>query len=53
MCKQLVDQPRPSKEWIEHDEAEDRPDSSFPSGHTPAVVAFSAAVTPRCRWPAP
>ncbi|MFF8532028.1 phosphatase PAP2 family protein [Streptomyces sp. SAS_267] len=45
--KQLVDRPRPPKEWIEHDEVEDRPDSSsFPSGHTAAAVAFTAAVTP-------
>ncbi len=48
--KQLVDRARPPKEWIEHDEVEDRPDSSsFPSGHTAAAVAFTAAVTPV--WP--
>ncbi|WP_307037718.1 phosphatase PAP2 family protein [Streptomyces canus] len=34
-----------------HDEVNDRPDSSsFPSGHTAAAVAFTAAVTPP--WPA-
>ncbi|MFD9467442.1 phosphatase PAP2 family protein [Streptomyces sp. NPDC060027] len=48
--KQLVDRPRPPKDWIEHDEVEDRPDSSsFPSGHTAAAVAFTAAVAPT--WP--
>ncbi|MET7745977.1 phosphatase PAP2 family protein [Streptomyces sp. NPDC005385] len=48
--KQLVDRSRPPKEWIEHDEVDDRPDSpSFPSGHTAAAVAFTAAVTPA--WP--
>ncbi|MGW6488401.1 phosphatase PAP2 family protein [Streptomyces sp. NPDC055056] len=48
--KQLVDRPRPPKEWIDHDEVEDRPDSSsFPSGHTAAAVAFTAAVAPL--WP--
>ncbi|WP_406368517.1 phosphatase PAP2 family protein [Streptomyces sp. NBC_00647] len=50
MGKQLVDRPRPPKEWIEHDEVEDRPDSSsFPSGHTAAAVAFTATVAPT--WP--
>ena len=49
--KQLTDRPRPPKEWIPHDEVEDRPGtSSFPSGHTAASVAFTAAVTPA--WPA-
>ncbi|MFD6820829.1 phosphatase PAP2 family protein [Streptomyces sp. NPDC060085] len=48
--KQPVDRPRPPKEWIDHDEVEDRPDSSsFPSGHTAAAVAFTAAVAPL--WP--
>ncbi|MFF1542583.1 phosphatase PAP2 family protein [Streptomyces sp. NPDC058291] len=47
LCKQLADRPRPPKEWIPHDEVEDRPDSSsFPSGHTAAAVAFTAAVAP-------
>ncbi|MFH8377791.1 phosphatase PAP2 family protein [Streptomyces cyaneofuscatus] len=48
--KQLVDRSRPPKEWFPHDEADDRPDSSsFPSGHTAAAVAFTAAVT--STWP--
>ncbi|MEW5356261.1 phosphatase PAP2 family protein [Streptomyces sp. 16-176A] len=47
LCKRLADRPRPPKEWIPHDEVEDRPDSSsFPSGHTAAAVAFTAAVAP-------
>lgn len=51
LCKQLADRPRPPKEWIPHDEVHDRPDSSsFPSGHTAAAVAFTAAVAPT--WPA-
>lgn len=50
LCKQLADRPRPPAEWIPHDEVEDRPDSSsFPSGHTAAAVAFTAAVAPS--WP--
>ncbi|MFF7445682.1 MULTISPECIES: phosphatase PAP2 family protein [unclassified Streptomyces] len=50
VCKQLADRPRPPVEWIPHDEVEDRPDSSsFPSGHTAAAVAFTAAVAPT--WP--
>lgn len=50
VCKQLADRPRPPKEWFPHDEAEDRPDSSsFPSGHTAAAVAFTAAVA--AIWP--
>ncbi|MGN9761998.1 phosphatase PAP2 family protein [Streptomyces sp. SD31] len=49
--KRLADRPRPPKEWFPHDEVEDRPDSSsFPSGHTAAAVAFTAAVAPT--WPA-
>lgn len=48
--KQLTDRPRPPKEWIPHGEVNDRPDSSsFPSGHTAAAVAFTAAVAPL--WP--
>ncbi|MEU9572048.1 phosphatase PAP2 family protein [Streptomyces massasporeus] len=40
----------PPKKWIPHDEVEDRPESSsFPSGHTSAAVAFTAAVAPA--WP--
>ncbi|MFF4056171.1 phosphatase PAP2 family protein [Streptomyces sp. NPDC001668] len=51
LCKQLADRPRPPAEWIPHDEVDDRPDSSsFPSGHTAAAVAFTAAVAPT--WPA-
>ncbi|WP_439678545.1 phosphatase PAP2 family protein [Embleya sp. MST-111070] len=50
VCKNLADRPRPPKEWIAHDEVDDRPDSSsFPSGHTAAAVAFTAAVAPT--WP--
>ncbi|GAB2768771.1 hypothetical protein GCM10027072_79670 [Streptomyces bullii] len=49
--KQLAERPRPPKEWFPHDEVDDRPDSSsFPSGHTAAAVAFTAAVAPT--WPA-
>ncbi|MET9912456.1 phosphatase PAP2 family protein [Streptomyces sp. NPDC006476] len=51
LCKQLADRPRPPKEWILHDEVADRPaSSSFPSGHTAAAAAFTAAVAPS--WPA-
>ncbi|MFF5406712.1 phosphatase PAP2 family protein [Streptomyces misionensis] len=51
LCKRLADRPRPPAEWIPHDEVSDRPDSSsFPSGHTAAAVAFTAAVAPV--WPA-
>ncbi|MEU6807325.1 phosphatase PAP2 family protein, partial [Streptomyces neyagawaensis] len=50
VCKQVADRPRPPKEWFPHDEVDDRPDSSsFPSGHTAAAVAFTAAVVPT--WP--
>jgi undecaprenyl-diphosphatase len=50
VCKGLVDRRRPPKEWIPHDEVDDRPDSSsFPSGHTAAAVAFTAAVART--WP--
>ncbi|MFE1859314.1 phosphatase PAP2 family protein [Streptomyces anandii] len=45
LCKHLVRRPRPPKEWVPHDEVEDRPESSsFPSGHTAAAAAFTAAV---------
>ncbi|MEU2393437.1 phosphatase PAP2 family protein [Streptomyces sp. NPDC007369] len=48
--KQLADRPRPPKEWFAHNKTNDRPDSSsFPSGHTAAAVAFTAAVIPS--WP--
>ncbi|MFE3031823.1 phosphatase PAP2 family protein [Streptomyces canus] len=51
LCKQLAGRPRPPAHWIPHDEVADRPDSSsFPSGHTAAAVAFTAAVAPT--WPA-
>ncbi|WP_037679152.1 phosphatase PAP2 family protein [Streptomyces griseus] len=51
LCKQLADRPRPPKDWFPHDEVDDRPNSSsFPSGHTAAAVAFTAAVAPA--WPA-
>ncbi|MFD8308379.1 phosphatase PAP2 family protein [Streptomyces sp. NPDC059690] len=50
LCKQLADRPRPPKEWFPHDEVEDRPkSSSFPSGHTAAALAFTAAVARA--WP--
>lgn len=49
--KQLIERPRPPKEWIPHDEVEDRPaSSSFPSGHTAAAFAFTAGVA--SSWPA-
>ena len=48
--KQLAGRPRPPKDWIPHEEVEDRPgSSSFPSGHIAAAVAFTAAVAPT--WP--
>ncbi|MEU3342697.1 phosphatase PAP2 family protein [Streptomyces sp. NPDC006668] len=47
----FADQPRPPKEWFPRDEVDARPGpSSFPSGHTAAAVAFTAAVAPT--WPA-
>lgn len=50
LCKQMADRTRPPKEWFPHDEVEDRPQSSsFPSGHTAAAVALTAAVAPT--WP--
>ncbi|MEV4342697.1 phosphatase PAP2 family protein [Streptomyces sp. NPDC049590] len=50
VCKPLADRPRPPRDWIPHDEVEDRPvSSSFPSGHTAAAVAFAAAAAPS--WP--
>ncbi|GHD26596.1 phosphatase PAP2 family protein [Streptomyces galbus] len=50
VCKQVTGRRRPPEEWIPHDEVQDRPDSSsFPSGHTAAAVAFTAAVAPA--WP--
>ncbi|MET9566893.1 MULTISPECIES: phosphatase PAP2 family protein [Streptomyces] len=51
LCKQLVDRERPPEQWFPHDEAKDRPESSsFPSGHTAAAVAFTAATA--SVWPA-
>ncbi|MYS05163.1 phosphatase PAP2 family protein [Streptomyces sp. SID6041] len=51
VAKQLVERRRPPKEWIPHDDVEDRPaSSSFPSGHTAAAVAFTAAVAPIWPW---
>lgn len=51
VAKQLVERRRPPKEWVPHDDVEDRPDSSsFPSGHTTAAVAFTAAVAPSWPW---
>ncbi|MER5402925.1 hypothetical protein [Streptomyces sp. NPDC002599] len=48
--KVLVDGSRASEDWIEHDEASDRPESSsFPSVHTAAAIVFTTAVTPA--WP--
>ncbi|MET7451453.1 phosphatase PAP2 family protein [Streptomyces sp. NPDC005574] len=50
LCKQIAGRERPPKEWFPHDEVDDRPESSsFPSGHTAAAVAFTAAVAPV--WP--
>ncbi|WP_409239916.1 phosphatase PAP2 family protein [Streptomyces sp. PA5.6] len=47
VCKQLADRPRPPRHWFAHDKVNDRPDSSsFPSGHTAAAVAFTAAIAP-------
>ncbi|WP_319724175.1 phosphatase PAP2 family protein [Streptomyces sp. MB09-01] len=51
VAKQVVERRRPPKEWIPHDDVEDRPDSSsFPSGHTAAAVAFTAAVASCWPW---
>ncbi|MFD9271638.1 phosphatase PAP2 family protein [Streptomyces goshikiensis] len=51
VAKQLVERRRPPKEWIPHDDVEDRPDSSsFSSGHTAAAVAFTVAVAPSWPW---
>ncbi|WP_327722372.1 phosphatase PAP2 family protein [Streptomyces sp. NBC_00490] len=52
MGEQLADRQRPPRDWFLHDEFDDRPhSSSFPSGHTAAAFAFTAAVTPT--WPPP
>lgn len=50
VLKPVWNRRRPPKEWISHEEVDDRPDSSsFPSGHTAAGVGFSAAVA--AVWP--
>ncbi|MEU9033497.1 phosphatase PAP2 family protein [Streptomyces sp. NPDC048352] len=51
VAKQLVKRPRPPAEWFPDDDVQDRPDSSsFPSGHTAAAVAFTAAVASCWPW---
>ncbi|WP_030689620.1 phosphatase PAP2 family protein [Streptomyces globisporus] len=51
VAKQLIARRRPPAEWIPHGDVADRPDSSsFPSGHTAAAVAFTAAVAPTWPW---
>ncbi|MEU9305642.1 phosphatase PAP2 family protein [Streptomyces sp. NPDC048269] len=51
VAKQLVERRRLPKEWFPHEDVEERPDSSsFPSGHTAAAVAFTAAVAPSWPW---
>lgn len=51
VAKHLYGRRRPPKEWIPHDDVDDRPDSSsFPSGHMAAAAAFTAAVAPAWRW---
>jgi undecaprenyl-diphosphatase len=51
VLKRVWQRRRPPKEWISHEEVHDRPDSSsFPSGHTAAGVAFSAAVAAVWPW---
>jgi undecaprenyl-diphosphatase len=51
VIKRLCQRSRPPKEWISHDEVDDRPESSsFPSGHTAAAVGFTTAAA--TVWPA-
>jgi undecaprenyl-diphosphatase len=51
VLKRVWNRRRPPKEWISHEEVDDRPDSpSFPSGHTAAGVAFSVAVASVWPW---
>ncbi|MFE0799585.1 phosphatase PAP2 family protein [Streptomyces sp. NPDC058812] len=51
VVKPLWERRRPPKEFIPHDDVDDRPDSSsFPSGHTAAAFGFTAAVA--VVWPA-
>ncbi|MDL5199314.1 phosphatase PAP2 family protein [Streptomyces sp. ALI-76-A] len=51
VLKQVLHRPRPPKDWISHEDVDERPDSSsFPSGHTAAGVAFSAGVAAVWPW---
>ncbi|MFJ8189399.1 phosphatase PAP2 family protein [Streptomyces sp. NPDC096094] len=51
VVKPVWERRRPPKEFIPHDDVDDRPDSSsFPSGHTAAAAGFTAAVA--AVWPA-
>ncbi|MDT0571761.1 phosphatase PAP2 family protein [Streptomyces sp. DSM 3412] len=51
VLKQVWNRRRPPKDWISQEEVHDRPESSsFPSGHTAAGVAFSAAVAGVWPW---
>ncbi|MFE1137942.1 phosphatase PAP2 family protein [Streptomyces mutabilis] len=51
VVKPLWERRRPPREFIPHDDVNDRPDSSsFPSGHTAAAFGFTAAVA--AVWPA-
>lgn len=51
VVKQVVERRRPPKQWIPHEDVEGRPDnSSFPSGHTAATVAFTAATFRTWPW---
>ncbi|MEV5975085.1 phosphatase PAP2 family protein [Streptomyces sp. NPDC051921] len=51
VVKQLVERRRPPAKWIPHGDDVERPDSSsFPSGHTAAAVAFTAAVAQAWPW---
>jgi undecaprenyl-diphosphatase len=51
VVKPLWKRRRPPKEFIPHDDVDDRPDSSsFPSGHTAAAFGFTGAVA--VVWPA-
>ncbi|MYR43954.1 phosphatase PAP2 family protein [Streptomyces sp. SID5910] len=51
VVKPLCERRRPPREFIPHDDVDDRPDSSsFPSGHTAAAFGFTTAVA--VVWPA-
>ena len=54
MTTGVHDQGGSPKEWFPHDEVDDRPDSSssFPSGHTAAVVPTWPATGALCAVPA-